>query len=438
MFSMNVTLSLVCTAFVPVIMCYSLLFYGRISTQFLECDESEGVLMSTAQENLTAVRVVRAFGRERYEKDKFDVILNSFTGKWVDLGYTLGLYWGVGDLATASQILAVVCTGAWLAASNRATLGDLLAFIVYTQMIAWPVRSLGRTLSELSKAGVSIARLREILDAPVEADESDSARPELFDDIVFDDVSFAYDDTTVLRNLSFRIPRGTTFGILGATGSGKSTIAYLINRLYELPPDGGAIRIGDTEIRDIDRAYLRRGIALVLQEPFLFSKTVKDNIAIAVDDASLENVRKHAETAAVDSNILEFKEGYDTLVGERGVTLSGGQRQRIAIARALMIQSPILIFDDSTSSVDMETDEKIRRALQENTSGRTVIIISHRISSLMKADQILVMEDGRMSQLGTHSELTAQEGIYKRVCRMQSDAKLLVSDRAEEEVAELG
>ena len=427
MFSMNVTLSLICAAFIPIIALYSLFFYRRISAQFLQADEAEGELLADIQENLTAVRVVRAFGREKYEKEKFEGKLNFFTNEWIDLGYTLGFYWGVGDLATAAQILAVVCAGAWLAATKQATLGELLAFISYTNMIAWPVRTLGRTLSELSKAGVSIGRLREILEAPLETNRPDMTRPPIYDDITFEKVNFAYGEIPVLRDVSFHIPKGTTFGILGATGSGKSTIAYLLNRLYALPEENGRIRIGDTDIRQIEAAHLRREIGLVLQEPFLFSKTVRKNIAIAVSDASLEDVRKSADIAAVDDNIMAFKEGYDTMVGERGVTLSGGQKQRIAIARSLMMDCSILIFDDSTSSVDMETDEKIRSALQKNTAGRTVILISHRISTLMQADRILVLEDGSVAQIGTHSELLAEEGIYRRVYQMQSDARLLRS-----------
>ena len=428
MLSMNVALSLVCAAFIPVIVLYSMFFYRKIAKQFLAADEAEGELLAGVQENLTAVRVVRAFGREAYEMERFEGKLNGFTKKWIDLGYTLGIYWGIGDLATASQILAVVCAGAWLAATNQATLGELLAFISYTYTISWPVRSLGRTLSELSKAGVSIKRLREILDAEAEQPDPNAKRPLLNDDITFEGVSFSYGETPVLHDLSFRIPKGSTLGILGATGSGKSTVAYLLNRLYELPEGGGTIRIGDTDIRDIDRSHLRRGVGLILQEPFLFSKTVRKNIELSSNGATFEQVRKNADVAAVDANILEFKDGYDTLVGERGVTLSGGQKQRIAIARTLMMECPILIFDDSTSSVDMETDEKIRRALKENTLGQTVILISHRINTLMQSDQILVLEEGRVSQMGSHAALMAEDGVYRRVYQMQSDAKLLKSD----------
>jgi ATP-binding cassette subfamily B protein len=301
----------------------------------------------------------------------------------------------------------------------------LVAFISYTTTISWPVRSLGRTLSELSKAGVSIHRLRDILEAPAEYDKPGAITPDLYDDIRFEHVSFKYSEAEVLDDLGFHIPKGTTFGILGATGSGKSTITYLLNRLYELPEDGGAIRIGAADIRDIDRSHLRRGVGLVLQEPFLFSKSVRRNIGISLDRPPLELIRKHAEIAAVDDNIAEFKEGYDTRVGERGVTLSGGQKQRIAIARTLIMDSPIMVFDDSTSSVDMETDARIWQAIRENTTDKTVILISHRISTLMHADNILVLDNGRAAQTGSHEELIATDGIYNRVYQMQSDALLL-------------
>ena len=425
MFAMNVKLALVSAAFIPAIVLYSLLFYRKIAAQFLQADEAEGELMTGIQENLTAVRVVRAFGREKYEKERFSQKLDVFTQKWIDLGYTLGFFWGIGDLATAGQILAVVCAGAFLAATNQMTLGELLAFISYTYAIAWPVRTLGRTLSELSKAGVSLTRLREILDSPVESDPPKAVKPDLKGDIRFERVSFRYAEQTVLENLSFCIPAGTTFGILGATGSGKSTIAYLLNRLYELPQDCGVISVGGADIRGLERSHLRRGVGLILQEPFLFSKTLRENIEIAAEAGDMSLLRHNAEIAALDGSIGEFKDGYDTMVGERGVTLSGGQKQRVAIARTLMMDCPILIFDDSMSNLDMETDEKIRLSLREHTAGKTVILISHRISALMQADQILVLENGRLAQLGAHEELLREEGLYRRVYQMQSDAMLL-------------
>lgn len=422
MFSMNVTLAATAACFVPVIVIYSALFHSRISRQFRKADESEGDLMVDVQENLTGVRVVRAFGRERFEREKFEKYNDTYANDWIALGYTLGFFWGVGDFVSCLNLLVVVSVGAYLAATGKMTLGELLAFVSYTQTLAWPIRNLGRTLSELSKANVSASRLIEILDAEEESDRPAAAEPDMTGDIRFDHVSFSYGAHSVLSNLDFTIKGGSTFGILGTTSSGKSTLTYLLTRLYELPEESGSISIGGVDIRDITLPHLRRNVGLVLQEPFLFSKTIGENIAIASPGAELEHIRRSAGVADIDANIMSFPERYDTVVGERGVTLSGGQKQRIAIARTLMRNCPILVFDDSTSAVDMETDARIREALRKNTTGATVILISHRINTLMQADNILVMDEGRAVQLGTHSQLIAQDGIYRRVYDIQSDA----------------
>ena len=422
MFMVNVWMSLVVLAFVPVILAYTTYFMKGISARFLKCDEAEGELMVRVQENLTGVRVVRAFGRERQELARFDDKNNEYTNKWVSLGYTLGFYWGAGDVVSASQLLAVIVFGSFLTASGRLSLGELLVFISYTQMIVWPIRQLGRILSEMSKTGVALKRIKEILDAEPEREEPDAKRPPLDKDIAFENVSFTYESQPVLRDISFTVRNGSTFGILGATGSGKSTVTYLLNRLYELPENGGKITIGGVDIREIDKKHLRRNVGLVLQEPFLFSKTIFENIDIAARTDDMERVRKTADIAAVDGNIMSFSEGYDTLVGERGVTLSGGQKQRIAIARTLMTGATIMIFDDSMSSLDMETDAKIREALRENTDDSTVILISHRISTLMNADVIMVLEDGEIAEMGSHRELLEKGGVYKRVYDIQSGA----------------
>ncbi len=419
MFAMNTTLALVSAAFIPVIVGYSLFFHTRIHRQFRVADEAEGELTVKVQENLTGVRVVRAFGRERYELDEFDQKNNAYTEKWIDMGYTLGFFWGVGDAASCLQMLTVICLGAYLAANGRMTLGEMLAFISYTQMLSGPVRALGRTLSEFSKSTVSAERLCEILEAEPERPSPDEEKPDLSADIVFDHVSFAYGGQEVLRDVSFTIKTGQTVGILGATGSGKSTLTYLLNRLYDLPEGSGRITIGGTDLRKIDRAYLRRGVGLVLQEPFLFSKTILENITVAAPGAALDDARHAASIAAVDESIESFRDGYDTVVGERGVTLSGGQKQRIAIARTLMMRCPIMVFDDSTSAVDMETDARIREALRKNTDTATVVLISHRINTLMLSDQILVLEGGRITESGTHDELIRRDGLYRRVYEMQ-------------------
>ncbi|NMA24597.1 MAG: ABC transporter ATP-binding protein, partial [Clostridiales bacterium] len=357
---------------------------------------------------------------------RFDEKNEKYIGKWLSLGNTLGIFWGVGDIVSSGELLVMVTVGSVLSASGKLSLGEFLIFISYTLTMIWPVRQLGRILSELSKTGVSLKRIKEILDAPIEAEEPEAKKPPLDRDIVFSNVSFSYGAKgghaaqSVLSDLSFTVKRGSTFGILGTTGSGKSTITYLLNRLYDLPEGCGSITIGGVDIRDIDRRYLRRGVGLVLQEPFLFSKTIFENIDIAARTGEMELVRKTAGIAAIDESIMAFSHGYDTVVGERGVTLSGGQKQRVAIARTLMLGAPIMIFDDSMSRLDMETDAKIREALRENTAGATVILISHRISTLMLADTIMVLDDGKIAEIGSHNELIEKNGIYKRVYDLQS------------------
>ena len=426
MFSMNWKISLVAAGFLPIILLYSGVFYSKIAKRFLIADEAEGELSSTVQENLTGVRVVRAFGREKYEVERFDKKNQRFAGLWIRLGKLMSVYWGVGDLSTGLQILTVMCLGVWAAVNGEITLGEFLAFVSYNSSLVWPVRGLGRILSEMSKAGVSISRLSYILDSEPEQDPPNAQQPPMDRDIVFDHVTFSYEGQPVLKDISFTIPAGKTFAVLGGTGSGKSTMMHLVNRLYDLPPDCGRITIGGVDLRDVSRPYLRRNVGMVLQEPFLFSRTIRENIAAVRPGATMEEVRGAAGTAHVDDAILEFAEGYDTIVGERGVTLSGGQKQRVAIARTLMQDAPILIFDDSLSAVDAETDAQIRASLHSAKGSATVILISHRINTLMQADQILVLDKGRVAELGTHEELLQHNGIYREIYDIQMSS----ADRA--------
>lgn len=428
MFSMNVPITLAAAAFFPVIIGYSAFFHSRIGKRFQDADEAEGALSSTVQENLTGVRVVRAFGREKYEIDRFDQKNNAYSDLWVCLGKLMSVFWASGDLITNLQVLMVMVLGVVFAVEGRITLGEFIAFLSYNASLTWPVRSLGRIISDMSKAGVSMERVAYILEAEEEDATDANNKPALTGDICFRNVSFAYSlDHPILKNINFTIPAGSTFAILGTTGSGKSTMVHLLNRLYDLPEGCGSITIGGTDIRDIDRQYLRQNIGMVLQEPFLFSRTIRENIGITKEQLLDEEIRHAAEIACVDESILHFTDGYDTIVGERGVTLSGGQKQRVAIARMLMKQAPVLVFDDSLSAVDTETDNKIRKELKKEMEKATVIMISHRITSLMQADCIIVMDKGEIQQMGTHDQLIQQEGPYKDIyeIQMNSDIRLM-------------
>ena len=428
MFSMNVPITLAAAAFFPVIIGYSGFFYSRIAKRFQDADEAEGALSSTVQENLTGVRVVRAFGREKYEIDRFDKKNDAYSALWVHLGKIMSIFWASGDLITNLQVLTVMVMGTVFTVQGRISLGEFLAFISYNASLTWPVRSLGRIISDMSKAGVSMERVVYILDAKEEEEGEEELRPDLDGDICFHNVSFSYSqEHPVLKNMNFTIPAGSTFAILGTTGSGKSTLVHLLNRLYDLPEENGSITIGGVDIRKINRQYLRKNIGMVLQEPFLFSRTIEENIGITRENPTRDSIRHAAEIACVDEAIQHFSDGYDTIVGERGVTLSGGQKQRVAIARMLMKEAPVLVFDDSLSAVDTETDNKIRQKLKEEMEKATVILISHRITSLMQADCILVMDKGEIQQMGTHEELISQDGPYRDIyeIQMNSDIRLM-------------
>ena len=435
MFSMNVKISLVAAVFVPIIMFYSYFFSSKISKRFMEADIAEGALSSTVQENLTGVRVVRAFGRERFEIDRFDEKNVAFSNLWIRLGHMMTAYWSTGDLIMAIQVLTVICVGTVSAVHGEITLGEFLAFVSYNATLSWPVRGLGKILAEMSKTGVSIDRVAYILDAEPEQDAPDALTPPMDGDIVFDHVTFGYENQKpVLDDVSFTIPAGSTFAVLGGTGSGKTTLMHLLNRLYDLDENGGHITIGGVDINQISRSHLRKNIGIVLQEPFLFSRTIRENIGIACKDSSkdkmMDYVRAAAHSACVDEAIEGFTNGYETVVGERGVTLSGGQKQRVAIARMLTQNSPVMIFDDSLSAVDAETDAKIRHELKEKMGSATIILISHRITTLMQADRILVLDNGRVAEIGTHEELIAKPGIYQEIYQIQmnnADRELLRS-----------
>ena len=329
--------------------------------------------------------------------------------------------------------MVIILAGIHESVAGAMTLGAFVAFVSYNESLAWPVRSLGRVLSDMSKAGVSMDRVGYILRSPEEQDQPDDV-PFPGGDIVFDHVTFGYEGQPVLKDVSFTIREGETFAVLGGTGSGKSTLVHLLDRLYDVPEGSGRITIGGVDLRHIRRSDLRRHIGLVLQEPFLFSQTIGENIRAVRPDAPEDAMRRAAAIACVDDAVTSFPEGYDTIVGERGVTLSGGQKQRVAIARMLMQQAPVMIFDDSLSAVDAETDEKIRTALRRSTGNTTVLLISHRVTTLMQADRILVLDGGRVAELGTHAQLVEKPGIYRDIynIQMQSADRALLEEGGSE------
>ena len=415
MFSKNIKLALIASSFIPLIVGYSVIFHLCMKKHFKKCDEEEGVLSTIAQENFTGVRVVRAFGRERYERDRFEKQNTYYTGLWTRTLRHLAVFWSTSDLLATLQGLTIVAVGTVFCVKGALTTGELIAFVFYNTMLIGPVRQLGRIISNMSKAGVSLNRIGEILGA--EEEEYGKAEP-LSGDIEFRKVGFEYEENKpVLRDISFSVPEGSVFGILGGTGSGKSTLTYLLDGLYA--PTNGQIYIGGKPISDISPATLRSNIGLMLQEGYIYSGTVGENIALAKNGATQEDIKRSAKEACVDSNIESFANGYETVVGERGVTLSGGQKQRVAIARTLLRNTPYLIFDDSLSAVDSETDAQIRANLNEKFKGATVIIISHRINTVMHADNIIVLDGGRIVESGTNEQLLEKNGIYKKIYDLQ-------------------
>ncbi len=416
MIAMDWRLAMVPLVLFPVIVAYSMLFHNRIRDRFTDCDESEGVLSTIAQENLTGVRVVRAFGRENFERERFEKQNEEYTSLWIRLCRTLSDFWAIGDFTSCIQVLLVVVLGSVLCVQGQMSEGSFISFALYNSMLIGPVRRLGRMISEMSKAGVSIDRIAEVLNAPVEQDAPGAQEKPMDGDIEFKNVTFRYETgPAVLDDVSFRIPAGSSFGILGGTGSGKSSLILMLCRLYA--PNSGSVTVGGADIASMPAKWVREHIGVVLQEPFLFSRTVEENIGICGADA--QTIRDAAATACIHDDIERFAKGYDTVVGERGVTLSGGQKQRVAIARTLTQKTPVLVFDDSLSAVDTQTDEKIRRALKQRRRGVTTMIISHRITTLMDCDNILVLERGRVSQLGTPRELLTQEGLFRKIYDMQ-------------------
>jgi len=418
MLTLNVKLTLYAVALIPILFGFSYVFFTKVQKNFLKSDEAEGKLTTVLQENLSGVRVVRAFGREKYEIDKFEEVNQTYKKTTYRLIEILAMFWSSSDLITLFQSGVVLIVGSQMVIAGDLTIGTLIAFITYESMLLWPVKQSGRLLSELGKTTVAIKRIEEIMNEEIEQDTQDEIEPEVNGNIVFENVNFTYPDgKQALKNINFTLDQGKTLGILGSTGSGKSTLVHLLQRLYDYE---GSIKIDDIELSHIKKQWIRRKIGLILQEPYLYAKTVKENIGIINRDYGDTQIMEAAKTASIHDNILTFKEGYETVIGEKGVSLSGGQKQRVAISRTIIDHDKrILIFDDSLSAVDTETDMKIRRALKKRSKDVTTVIISHRITTLAEADYIIVMDDGEIIQRGSHDDLVKEEGLYKRIWDLQ-------------------
>ncbi len=416
----SVPITLYSLILVPPLFCFATWFFKMVHKSFEVADEADGVLNAVLQENLSGVRVVRAFGQQEREVEKFDRVNNDLRKKNLRLNELLAIYWGGGDAISMTQTLLTLVVCIIYACNGWITVGTLIVFTSTLGMLLFPIRQLGRTLSDAGKAMVSMKRVQAILHEEAEPDEPNALKPDLHGDIVFDHVSFAYpdDNVPVLRDVSFTIPAGKTAAVLGGTGSGKSTMMYLLQRLYT--PTSGKITIGGVDIQQIDRKYLRAHVGLILQEPFLDSKSIRENVGITAPEQEAERIEHAADIASASGFIAKADKGWETVVGERGVTLSGGQKQRIAIARTLLKDNNILIFDDSLSAVDTETDAQIRAALRHEQKDVTTLIISHRVTTLSQADLILVLENGQITQQGTHAELCSQPGLYQRINSIQN------------------
>ena len=419
-FTIDTQIALIFLAAIPVL---AVIVFGimRITSPMYKTVQSRlDAVTGATRENLSGVRVVRAFGQQEREVEKFDRVNNDLRKKNLRLNELLAIYWGGGDAISMTQTLLTLVVCIIYACNGWITVGTLIVFTSTLGMLLFPIRQLGRTLSDAGKAMVSMKRVQAILHEEAEPDEPNALKPDLHGDIVFDHVSFAYpdDNVPVLRDVSFTIPAGKTAAVLGGTGSGKSTMMYLLQRLYT--PTSGKITIGGVDIQQIDRKYLRAHVGLILQEPFLYSKSIRENVGITAPEQEAERIEHAADIASASGFIAKADKGWETVVGERGVTLSGGQKQRIAIARTLLKDNNILIFDDSLSAVDTETDAQIRAALRHEQKDVTTLIISHRVTTLSQADLILVLENGQITQQGTHAELCSQPGLYQRINSIQN------------------
>lgn len=418
---LNLNLMWISLAITPIIFGTAIIYFGKVRQQFSVIENNEAKMTTHVQENVSGARVVKAFANEAFEVSKFDNLNREFTDSDYHLIKKMSLFWSATDFICFAQFMLIAVFGIVFASRGQISLGTYTAFLIYASNIIWPMRQLGRLVGDFSKSTVAVWRLQKIINNVDEYDDSEpNLTPPIEGHVKFDHVSFKFSDSTEnqIVDVDFEVQKGETVAIIGKTGSGKTTLMNLLVRLLDYQE--GNILIDGTSIKDIEKHYLRSHVGIILQEPFLFSKTLEENIGIADKEISNDRVESVAKIAKVHDDIINFEKGYKTLVGERGVTLSGGQKQRVAIARMLLKPKPILIFDDSLSAVDTETDIQIRRALNKEWKDSTVFIITHRITTAKEADKIIVIEDGRIKESGSHEELIACSGLYQNIWNIQS------------------
>ncbi len=417
-YNMNARLAWISVIILPVILVVSILFFKSISKAYSAYQDQEAVLTTNLQENLSGVRVVKAFARQDYEIKKFDGNNREKLKRGQKLNIMHAFFWPTSDLVCGAQMLASGYLAATMVMDGQLSLGQFVAFLG----LIWPIRNLGRLIVDTSRANVSLKRITDIIKEK-EEDLFSTELPacvQINGEIKFDHVGFEYEkDHPVLNDVSFECKAGQVIALLGSTGSGKTSLVNLLPRFYDV--SSGRILLDGHDLREYSRDCLRSQIGIIEQEPFLFSCSIRDNITYGVHrEVTQAEIEEVAAEAAIDDVIKGFSKGYDTLVGERGVTLSGGQKQRVAIARTLLVNPRVLILDDSTSSVDMETEAQIRAALENLMQARTTFIIAHRIQSIMSADQILVFDKGQIVQSGTHESLLKEDGIYRNIYDIQT------------------
>ena len=433
-YAINALMVFILLGIMPFVAISSIWYFKKNDKMYQEVEEAESSMMTVIQENLSSARIVRAFGNEAYEIKKMREKNDTHREKRLKTGKIVSRYWGIMDFIAIIQYVFVSVLGIFFLERNVLDPAQITAVLGLVGMLIWPIRGLGHMINDYAKALASSKRIFEILDKPLEFETDGKLKPEIKGSITFDHVSFKFDDTEshVLKDISFDIKAGETVAFIGRTGSGKSTIMNLLMRMYDY--DKGEIRMDGVVLKDIDKKHIRSHLGVVLQEPFLFSKTVFENITIANRKATKERVFYAAQTASLERDIKTFKKGYETIVGEKGTTLSGGQKQRVAIARILVSEKPILIFDDALSAVDSQTDLLIREALKNQTNKQTTLIITHRMATAREASKIIVLDKGLIEAIGTHDELILKPGLYQDLWNIQGRLEKEFLDALESEV----